>query len=76
LDVFSGAVSQDLVVHLKFDGNATDASGRNNNGTLKAQDGGTYPGFDTLPTFVDSGAQRVGSMAGSKPGGRGSGHRM
>lgn len=31
--VFSGAVTQDLVAHLKFDGNLNDSSGKGNNGT-------------------------------------------
>ncbi len=31
--VFSGPISENLVVHLKFDGNLTDASGRGNHGT-------------------------------------------
>ena len=33
LEVFAGAVTQDLVVHLKFDDNLNDASGKGNNGT-------------------------------------------
>lgn len=33
VDVFAGAIAQDLVVHLKFDNNLTDSSGRANNGT-------------------------------------------
>lgn len=31
--VFSGPINENLVVHLKLDGNLTDASGRNNHGT-------------------------------------------
>jgi hypothetical protein len=33
LDIFSGLISQDLVVHLKFDNDLNDASGRGNNGS-------------------------------------------
>jgi CHRD domain/Immunoglobulin domain len=63
LAVFGGAVSDDLVVHLKFDNDAADSSGHNNNGTLKAQDPVTYPGFDALPTFVSGGAEQIGTDA-------------
>ena len=33
IKAFSGLIGDNLVVHLKFDGNATDSSGRGNNGT-------------------------------------------
>ncbi len=61
VDVFSGAITQDLVIHLPLDSNANDSSGKNNNGTPEKQTllDGTDPG---LPTFAGSG-QRVGSGA-------------
>lgn len=34
VEIFSGQLTQDLVVHLKFDDNADDSSGKGNNGSL------------------------------------------
>ncbi len=39
LEVFTGAVSQNLVVHLKFDGDYIDSSGRNNNASAVGSPG-------------------------------------
>ena len=47
--VFSGPITQDLVVHLKMDGSLSDASGRGNNGQAVG-----------APAFVDG---KVGSKA-------------
>jgi hypothetical protein len=51
LEVFSGSITQDLVVHLKLDGNFNDSSGRGNNAA---------GGVSGTPTFV---AGRVGTQA-------------
>ncbi|MCB1127169.1 MAG: immunoglobulin domain-containing protein, partial [Verrucomicrobiae bacterium] len=50
VDVFGGAIDEDLVAHLKFDGDYADASGRGNDGTATGS-----------PTFVTGqvGAQAV-----------------
>jgi hypothetical protein len=55
VDVFTGPVTQDLVVHLKFDNNLSDASGRGNNGVAVG-----------APTFV---AGKVGANAVHIPSG-------
>jgi hypothetical protein len=47
--VFSGAITQDLVVHLKFDGDLSDVSGRGNHGQAVGE-----------PVFVEG---KVGSRA-------------
>ncbi|MCP5517481.1 MAG: immunoglobulin domain-containing protein [Verrucomicrobiales bacterium] len=49
VDVFGGAITENLVVHLKLDGAYADSSGRNNNGTAVG-----------APTFVTG---QVGSQA-------------
>ncbi len=60
--VFSGTIAQDLVVHLPFDKDANDTSGRNNNGSPESQTlaDGTDPG---LPAYAGSGSQLVGAGA-------------
>lgn len=58
LNVTSGEITANLVGHFKFDGNATDSSGRNNNGTLASQTEAT-----PLATFDGGGAQLIGTHA-------------
>jgi hypothetical protein len=60
--VFTGTITNDLVVHLPFDSNATDTSGHNNSGSPESQTlaDGTDAG---LPAYAGGGAQRVGSGA-------------
>ncbi len=58
LRVFSGAVTQDLVVHLKFDDNLNDASGKGNNGTAVGAPGFT-PGKIGQAVQIPSGGDYV-----------------
>lgn len=57
--VASGPITTDLVGHYKFDGDANDASGRNNHGTLAGQP----ETENTLATFDAGGAQLIGTHA-------------
>ena len=52
-------LTNDLVLHLKFDGNYLDASGRNNNGTAQ----GTLPGPTFVPGKIGNNAVHVDSEA-------------
>jgi hypothetical protein len=58
LEVFSGGISDSLVVHLKFENNLNDASGKNNNGT--AVGAPTFaPGKIGQAAHIPSGADYV-----------------
>lgn len=59
LSVYSGAITNDLVGHFKFDGNAEDSSGKGNHGTPTGQ----VEAGDTLPTYDAGGAQLIGTHA-------------
>jgi hypothetical protein len=59
LGVFAGPITQDLVLHLPFDNDSQDASGRNNHGARVGQE----EVFGDLPLFVGGGQQRMGSHA-------------
>ena len=48
LKVYAGALTNNMVVHLKFDGDLTDASGRGNNATYQYNGAAANPN----PTFV------------------------
>jgi hypothetical protein len=59
IEIFVGAITDDLVLHLPFDADAADASGRDNHGTLVGQ-----PELGGLaPTFVAEGQQLIGTHA-------------
>jgi len=56
---FAGSLTNDLVVHLKFDNNPGDSSGRGNNGTPVEQAEST----NGLPGYVSGGEQLIGTHA-------------
>ena len=59
LTVYDLAITNELVLHLKFDNDANDSSSRGNNGTPTGQD----ELGNVLPGFVTGGAQRIGTHA-------------
>ena len=64
MEVFDGLIGEDLVLHLPFNGDATDASGRENHGALVGQpeiEGGALPIFVTEGQLVGSHALRIGA---------------
>lgn len=63
IDVFDGNISDNLVLHLPFNGDANDATSRGNNGTLVGQPevGGVLPTFVNHGQLLGSHALRIGA---------------